>query len=129
MFFFFLSSILFNLEKVNRLIFKDLSFFDVPKVLTKNLEIIISAHRESLVVIEAAELSCSWRNDDNFESISLFLLVGTTLVEFRGTEPAVPVDVRWLLLPWPLTNEIDFGKFGEEIDLLLGPPNYLMVFK
>ena len=81
------------------------------------------------LLFEAAVLSCSWRNEDSFESISLFLLVGTTLVEFRGTEPAVPVDVGWLLPPWPLTNEIDFGAVGEAMDPLLGPPNYLMVLR
>ena len=62
------------------------------------------------------------------ESISLFLLVGTTLVELRGTEPAVPA-FDWWLLPWPLTNEIDFGAVGEAMGPLLVPPNCLIVFR
>lgn len=43
------------------------------------------------LLLEAAVLSCSCRSDDSFESISLFLFVGTTLVEFRGIEPVVVV--------------------------------------
>lgn len=79
------------------------------------------------LLLEAAVLSCSWRNEDSFESISLFLLVGTTLVELRGTEPAVP-ELGWWLLP-PLTNDIDLGALGDAIEPLLVPPNYLIVLR
>jgi len=79
------------------------------------------------LLFEAAVLSCSWRKEDSFESISLFLLVGTTLVEFRGTEPVVAVVFVWWALPWPLTN--DFAAVGEAMDPVFGPPNYLIVLR
>ena len=44
-------------------------------------------------MFEAAVESYSCLREDNFESISLFLLVGGTLVEFRGTPAAFGVVI------------------------------------
>ena len=43
-----------------------------------------------LWLFEAAVLSCSRRSEDIFESISLLLFEGTTLVEFSGIPPVCP---------------------------------------
>ena len=63
------------------------------------------------VWFEAAVLSCSWRRDDILESISLFLFVGATLVEFRGAPCVVVIMLLGL-------NYIDFCTAVGEMTLL-----------